>query len=162
MTPESFRQSLTATEPPAGLTLALAGLWWNANGDWARAHESAQQGERMHGWIVGSRLHAPEGRRSGQRNILVQPIRQTRLPRATRCGMAQHRERPTRISASDGVGLFPQKTAGVSQSFAIYLSVFSIESICFFNSFNTVLKGWVKLYLEGTLPSCRLPFVGCI
>ena len=27
---EEFRHSLTATDPPAGLTLALAGLWWDA------------------------------------------------------------------------------------------------------------------------------------
>ena len=30
MTLDDFRQSLTATVPPAGLTLALAGLWWDA------------------------------------------------------------------------------------------------------------------------------------
>jgi len=36
MTFDDFRQSLTATEPPAGLTHALAGLWWDAKGDWAR------------------------------------------------------------------------------------------------------------------------------
>jgi len=45
MTVDEFRQSLSATEPPAGLTHALAGLWWNAKGDWKRAHESAQQDE---------------------------------------------------------------------------------------------------------------------
>ena len=45
MTLDDFRQSLTATEPPAGLTHALAGLWWDAKGDWTRAHESAQQDE---------------------------------------------------------------------------------------------------------------------
>jgi hypothetical protein len=39
MTFDDFRQSLTATEPPAGLTLALAGLWWDAKGDWTRAHD---------------------------------------------------------------------------------------------------------------------------
>jgi hypothetical protein len=39
MTAEDFRQSLTATEPPAELTIALAGLWWDAKGDWKRAHE---------------------------------------------------------------------------------------------------------------------------
>lgn len=33
MTLDEFRQSLTATEPPAGLTHALAGLWWDAKGD---------------------------------------------------------------------------------------------------------------------------------
>jgi hypothetical protein len=45
MTIDDFRQSLTATEPPAGLTPALAGLWWDDKGDWTRAHESAQQEE---------------------------------------------------------------------------------------------------------------------
>jgi hypothetical protein len=30
MTVEDFRQSLTAPQPPAGLTPALAGLWWDA------------------------------------------------------------------------------------------------------------------------------------
>jgi hypothetical protein len=39
---DEFRQSFTATEPPGGLTHALAGLWWDAKGDWTRAHESAQ------------------------------------------------------------------------------------------------------------------------
>lgn len=37
MTLDDFRRSLTANEPPAGLTLALAGLWWDAKGDWTRA-----------------------------------------------------------------------------------------------------------------------------
>jgi len=41
MTLDDFRQSLTATQPPAGLALALAGLWWDAKGDWTRAHQSA-------------------------------------------------------------------------------------------------------------------------
>jgi hypothetical protein len=34
MTPDDFRQSLTADKPPAGLTLALVGVWWDAMGDW--------------------------------------------------------------------------------------------------------------------------------
>jgi Zincin-like metallopeptidase len=45
MTLDDLRQSLTATEPPVGLTHALGGLWWDAKGDWTRAHESAQQDE---------------------------------------------------------------------------------------------------------------------
>jgi hypothetical protein len=55
MTLDDFRKSLTATEPPAELTLALAGLWWDAKGDWTRAHESAQQDEGPEGF-VGARL----------------------------------------------------------------------------------------------------------
>jgi hypothetical protein len=36
MTLDDFRQSLAATEPPAGLTHALAGLWWDAKGQTKR------------------------------------------------------------------------------------------------------------------------------
>ncbi len=61
MTLAEFRQSLTATEPPAGLTHALAGLWWDAKGDWARAHESAQQDEGRDGSWVHAYLHRKEG-----------------------------------------------------------------------------------------------------
>jgi hypothetical protein len=35
MTLDEFRQSITASEPPAGLSLALVGLWWDAKGNWA-------------------------------------------------------------------------------------------------------------------------------
>jgi hypothetical protein len=34
MTLDDFRKSLTEAEPPAELTLALSGLWWDAKGDW--------------------------------------------------------------------------------------------------------------------------------
>jgi hypothetical protein len=61
MTLEKFRQSLTAAKPPAGLTLALAGLWWDAKGDWTRAHESAQQDEGPEGSWVHAHLHRKEG-----------------------------------------------------------------------------------------------------
>lgn len=61
MTFDEFRQSLTATEPPAGLSLALAGLWWDGKGDWTRAHESAQQDEGVEGSWVHAYLHRKEG-----------------------------------------------------------------------------------------------------
>jgi hypothetical protein len=61
MTLEDFRKSLTAIKPPAGLTLALAGLWWDAKGDWTRAHESAQQDEGRDGSWVHAYLHRKEG-----------------------------------------------------------------------------------------------------
>jgi hypothetical protein len=61
MTSDEFRQSLAATKPPAGLSLALAGLWWDAKGDWARAHESAQQDEGVEGSWVHAYLHRKEG-----------------------------------------------------------------------------------------------------
>ena len=61
MTFDDFRQSLAATEPPAGLSHALAGLWWDAKGDWTRAHESAQQDEGRDGSWVHAYLHRKEG-----------------------------------------------------------------------------------------------------
>jgi len=64
MTLEEFRQSLTATEPPVQLTHALAGLWWDAKGDWKRAHESAQQDEGRDGSWVHAYLHRKEGDQS--------------------------------------------------------------------------------------------------
>ena len=42
---DEFRNSLTANQPPKDLSLPLAALWWDAKGDWAKAHEFAQQDE---------------------------------------------------------------------------------------------------------------------
>ena len=47
--PDDFPQALVAAEPPAGLTRALVGLWWDAIGDWQRAHESTQDQGRAAG-----------------------------------------------------------------------------------------------------------------
>lgn len=64
MTLDEFRQSLTKTEPPAGLTDTLAGLWWDAKGDWIRAHDSAQHDEGIEGSWVHAYLHRKEGDQS--------------------------------------------------------------------------------------------------
>jgi hypothetical protein len=61
MTLDDFRQSLTASEPPAGLTHALAGLCWDAKGDWKRAHKSAQRDKSPEGSWVHAYLHLKEG-----------------------------------------------------------------------------------------------------
>ena len=61
MTPEEFRNSLSQDEPPQELSLALAGLWWDAKGNWQRAHESAQQDEGPAGSWVHAYLHRKEG-----------------------------------------------------------------------------------------------------
>src|ERR1035437_10354989 len=61
MTVDDFRQSLTAAKPPAELKLALVGLWWDAKGDWTRAHESAQRDEGPEGSWVHAYLHRKEG-----------------------------------------------------------------------------------------------------
>src|ERR1700692_4086640 len=64
MTLDDFRKSLGATTPPPGLTLALAGLWWDARGDWTRAHESTQQDDGENGAWVHAYLHRKEGDQS--------------------------------------------------------------------------------------------------
>ena len=61
MTLDDFRRSLTASNPPSELSPALAGLWWDAKGDWTRAHESAQQDESHDGSWVHAYLHRKEG-----------------------------------------------------------------------------------------------------
>ncbi len=61
MTLDDFRQSLTAAKPPAELALGLAGLWWVAEGDWTRAHESAHHGEGSEGSRVDAYLHRKKG-----------------------------------------------------------------------------------------------------
>jgi hypothetical protein len=61
MTLQEFRDSLSGAAPPLPENFALAGLWWDAKGDWTRAHESAQQDERPAGAWVHAYLHRKEG-----------------------------------------------------------------------------------------------------
>ncbi len=60
---EEFKQSLTANDPPAGLTEALTALWWDARGDWDKAHSHAQDDESSSGAWVHAYLHRKEGDR---------------------------------------------------------------------------------------------------
>jgi hypothetical protein len=57
----AFQQSLNHSNPHAGLSHALAGLWWDAKGNWTRAHEAAQQDEGPDGSWVHAYLHRKEG-----------------------------------------------------------------------------------------------------
>jgi hypothetical protein len=57
----TFRQSLTADAPPPGLSLAVQALWWDAKGDWDRAHECAQEQDDAVGAAVHAYLHRKEG-----------------------------------------------------------------------------------------------------
>jgi hypothetical protein len=61
MTLEEFRASLSSEVPPEELSPALAGLWWDAKGNWDRAHESAQRDEGPMGSWVHAYLHRKEG-----------------------------------------------------------------------------------------------------
>lgn len=64
MTAEQLRETLSRDDPPADLDFALAGLWWDAKGDWTKAHESAQQDEGPEGSWVHAYLHRKEGDQS--------------------------------------------------------------------------------------------------
>ena len=57
----AFRDSLSKADPPAEIGGALAGLWWDARGDWTRAHESAQEDVSPAGAWVHAYLHRKEG-----------------------------------------------------------------------------------------------------
>ena len=61
MTLEEFRKSLSSERPPEDLTVALAALWWDAKGDWTKAHKSAQRDEGPAGAWVHAYLHRKEG-----------------------------------------------------------------------------------------------------
>ena len=58
---EEFRASLTNEEPPAGLTAPMAALWWDARGDWKRAHGLVDELETPEGMSVHAYLHRKEG-----------------------------------------------------------------------------------------------------
>jgi hypothetical protein len=58
---EEFQQSLTAEAPPAGLPAPLAGLWWDAKGDWAKAHAEVDELDTRAGMAVHAYLHRKEG-----------------------------------------------------------------------------------------------------
>ena len=61
MTVEEFERTVRASAPPQELPLVLAALWWDAKGDWEKAHECAQQQETAdHAW-VHSYLHRKQG-----------------------------------------------------------------------------------------------------
>jgi len=61
---DAFKASLTHPEPPPNLSLALQALWWDARGDWHKAHERAQERDDAAGAHVHAYLHRKEGDRS--------------------------------------------------------------------------------------------------
>ncbi len=55
-----FRASLPAAAPPASASLPLQALWWDAKGDWNKAHECAQADPGPAGAAVHAYLHRKE------------------------------------------------------------------------------------------------------
>jgi hypothetical protein len=58
---QAFKDSIPHPEPPAGISSALQALWWDAKGDWERAHEKAQERDDRQGMLVHAYLHRKEG-----------------------------------------------------------------------------------------------------
>ena len=58
---DAFKASLAEAAPPSGLSLAIQALWWEAKGNWDKAHECAQAQDDL----VGARVHAYLHRREG-------------------------------------------------------------------------------------------------
>ena len=58
---DELRKSLDKKAPPAGMSRLLQALWYDASGDWQRAHEIAQSVKGKAGARVHAYLHRKEG-----------------------------------------------------------------------------------------------------
>jgi len=61
MTPAEFEAALSLDAPPEGVPAPVAALWWDAKGDWARAHSLVDELETPDGMAVHAYLHRKEG-----------------------------------------------------------------------------------------------------
>jgi hypothetical protein len=61
MTVEELEASVAGAEPPAGIGALVEALWWDARGDWSRAHQIAQDVNTAEGAWVHGYLHRKEG-----------------------------------------------------------------------------------------------------
>jgi hypothetical protein len=63
----AFKASLAQAEPPASLALALQALWWDAKGDWSRAHDLINDEPGPNCAWVHAYIHRKEGDLSNAR-----------------------------------------------------------------------------------------------
>jgi hypothetical protein len=61
MNSDEFRASVAKEAPRTGLPAPLAALWWDAKGDWSRAHALVDELESVDGMAVHAYLHRKEG-----------------------------------------------------------------------------------------------------
>ena len=61
MDTKAFRVTLSSEAPPANWPPTVAALWWDAKGDWARAHGLVDELETADGMAVHAYLHRKEG-----------------------------------------------------------------------------------------------------
>jgi hypothetical protein len=58
---EEFRRSVEEDAAPVTLSAPLSALWWDARGDWTRAHSLVDELETTDGMAVHAYLHRKEG-----------------------------------------------------------------------------------------------------
>src|SRR5258707_12156070 len=58
---EEFKESVAEEAPRGGLSVPLEALWWDAKGDWIRAHALVDELETKDGMAVHAYLHRKEG-----------------------------------------------------------------------------------------------------
>lgn len=61
---ETLKASLNSPTPPPGLPVTIEALWWDAHGDWARAHNLVDELETPEAMAVHAYLHRKEGSHS--------------------------------------------------------------------------------------------------
>jgi hypothetical protein len=61
MNPDQFKSSLAHDTPDPQFPPPLAALWWDAKGDWSRAHSLVDDLESPEGMAVHAYLHRKEG-----------------------------------------------------------------------------------------------------
>ncbi len=61
MTVEHFVRSLHNDAPDTAYTAPLAALWWDAKGEWSKAHGLVDELETKEGMAVHAYLHRKEG-----------------------------------------------------------------------------------------------------
>jgi hypothetical protein len=61
MTAPGFTASLQAEAPPTNLSAPLEALWWDAKGNWQRAHALVDDLSSPEGMAVHAYLHRKEG-----------------------------------------------------------------------------------------------------
>ncbi|HEY4164619.1 MAG TPA: hypothetical protein VGM59_16245 [Dongiaceae bacterium] len=62
-----FKTSLAQAEPPLALSAQLQALWWDAKGDWSRAHDLINDEPGPNAAWVHAYLHRKEGDHSNAR-----------------------------------------------------------------------------------------------
>ena len=58
---ETFQQSIKATTPPANISLYLLSMWYDANGNWDKAHATVDNLNDLTACWVHAYLHRKEG-----------------------------------------------------------------------------------------------------